>query len=86
MLKITLGAQVVMKGKKVWSLYELTGSTIKGCACISSSMKEANHTKLWHLRLEHMSERRLLELSNKGLLGSQAIGSMEFYEHCVLGQ
>src|SRR5688572_33443490 len=33
-----------------------------------------------------MSERGLLELSKKGLLGRQAIGSMEFCEHCVLGK
>src|SRR5688572_9481091 len=45
-LKVTLGAQVVMKGKKVGSLSELIGFTIEGSACVSSSMKEAYHTKL----------------------------------------
>ena len=69
-LRVTLGAQVVMKGKKEGSLYELTGSTIEGSACVSFSMKEANHTKLWHLRLGHMSNGGLLELLKKGLLGS----------------
>ena len=49
-------------------------------------MKETDHTKLWHLRLGHMSEKGLLELSKKGLFRGQAIGSMEFCEHCVLGK
>ena len=67
-LRVTLDAQVVMKGKKVESLYELTGSTIEGSACVGSSMKKADHSKLWHLRLGHMSEKGLLELSKKSLL------------------
>ena len=44
-LGVALGSQVVMKGKKIESQYELTGSTIEGSvSSVSSSIKEANHT------------------------------------------
>ena len=69
-LRVIVGAQMVMKSKNWESLYEFTDSTIKGSACVSSSMKEADHTKLWHLRLRHMSDKGLLEFSKKDLLGS----------------
>lgn len=86
-LKVALGAQVVMKGKKGSSLYELIGSMVEGStSAVSSSMSEFDNTKLWHMRLGHMSERGLSELSKRGLLSNQATGSMEFCEHCVLGK
>ena len=53
------------------SLYELTDSTIEGFTCVTFSIKETNYTQLWHLRLGHMSNRVLLELPKKGLLGNQ---------------
>lgn len=59
-LRVAMGAQVVMKGKKVGSLYELLGSTVDGSvSAMSSSMSESDNTKLWHMRLGHMSERGL---------------------------
>ena len=42
-LRVTLGVEVVMKGKTVRSLNELASSTIKVSACVSSSMKEVEH-------------------------------------------
>ena len=62
-----MGSQVVMKGKKVGSLYELIGSTIEGSTCVRFSMKYVDHTKWWLLRLGNMSERGLFDLSKKGL-------------------
>ena len=38
------------------------------------------------MRLGHMSEIGLAELSKRGLLGGHSIGKLKFYEHCVFGK
>ena len=38
------------------------------------------------MRLGHMSENRMAELSKRGLLNGQSICKLKFYEHCVLGK
>ena len=43
-------------------------------------------TKLWHMRLAHISERGLRELSNQGLFGNDKISSLKFSEKCVFGK
>ncbi|GKB10607.1 retrovirus-related pol polyprotein from transposon TNT 1-94 [Tanacetum coccineum] len=82
-LKVSKGALVVMKGKKTNGLYLLKGSTITGVAGGSSSSTNLDTTKLWHLRLGHVSEKRMMELSKRGLLCSQNTGKLEFCKHCI---
>ncbi|KAG8474588.1 hypothetical protein CXB51_031227 [Gossypium anomalum] len=57
-LKISKGSLVVMKGqRKTAKLYVLQGSTVTGDAVVaSSSLSDDDITKLWHMRLGHMSE------------------------------
>ena len=43
-------------------------------------------TKLWHMRLGHISEKGMTIMSKKGCLGSAGTGKLEFYGHCVLGK
>ncbi|KAG8503535.1 hypothetical protein CXB51_001497 [Gossypium anomalum] len=78
-LKISKGSLVVMKGqKKTAKLYVLQGST--GDAVVaSSSLSDDDITKLWHLRLGHMSENGMVELSKRGLLDGQGICKLNFY-------
>ncbi|KAL5824752.1 hypothetical protein ACOSQ3_020815 [Xanthoceras sorbifolium] len=58
--------------KKTGSLYILQGSTIIGSAAVSeSSIPDSEVTKLWHMRLGHMSENGLTLLSKRGLLYSE---------------
>ncbi|KAG9442249.1 hypothetical protein H6P81_018103 [Aristolochia fimbriata] len=86
-MKISRGALTVMKGKKIGTLHVLDGSTVTGSVVVaSSSMKESDTTKLWHMRLGHMSERGLNLLSKRGLLCGQSTGKMDFCEHCVFGK
>ncbi|WVZ92733.1 hypothetical protein U9M48_038777 [Paspalum notatum var. saurae] len=40
----------------------------------------------WHMRLGHMSQLGLAELSKRGLLKGYKNDEMEFYEHCVFGK
>ncbi|KAG8497256.1 hypothetical protein CXB51_008476 [Gossypium anomalum] len=69
-LKISKGSLVVMKGQgKTAKLYVLQGSTVTGDAAVaSSSLLDNDITKFWHMRLGHMSENGMAELSKRGLL------------------
>ncbi|KAK5772363.1 hypothetical protein PVK06_048648 [Gossypium arboreum] len=57
-LKISNGSLVVMKGQRnTTKLYVLQGSVVTGDAAVaSSSLSDDDITKLWHMRLRHMSE------------------------------
>ncbi|KAG8500494.1 hypothetical protein CXB51_002743 [Gossypium anomalum] len=62
-------------------------STVTGDAAIaSSSLSDDDITKLWHMRLGHMSENSMVELSKRGLLDGQGICKLNFCEHCVFGK
>ncbi|KAG8472814.1 hypothetical protein CXB51_034622 [Gossypium anomalum] len=84
-LKISKGSLVVMKGqRKTAKLYVLQGSTVTGNAAVaSSSLSDDDITKIWHMRLGHMSENGMVELSKRGLLDGQGICKLNFYEHCT---
>ncbi|KAF3638656.1 hypothetical protein FXO37_24275 [Capsicum annuum] len=86
-LKFSLGALVIMKAHKSGTLYTLLGSTITGVAVVSiSNQSDPDITKLWHIRLGHMSKKSLSILSKRGLPCGQSIGKIEFYKHCVFGK
>ncbi|KAG8488139.1 hypothetical protein CXB51_018349 [Gossypium anomalum] len=87
-LKLSKDSLVVMKGqRKTAKLYVLQGSTVTGDAAIaSSSLSDDDITKLWHMRLGHMSENGMVELSKRGLLDGQGICKLNFCEHCVFGK
>ncbi|KAG8503781.1 hypothetical protein CXB51_001898 [Gossypium anomalum] len=52
----------------------------------SSSLSDDDITKLWHIRLGHMSQNGMVELSKKGLLDGQGICKLNFCEHYVFGK
>ncbi|KAG8491577.1 hypothetical protein CXB51_014857 [Gossypium anomalum] len=87
-LKISKGSLVVMKGqRKTAKLYVLQGSTVTGDATVtSSSLSDDDITKLWHMRLGHMSENGMVELGKRRLLDGQGICKLNFCEHCVFGK
>ncbi|KAG8489116.1 hypothetical protein CXB51_017164 [Gossypium anomalum] len=60
------------------------GSTVTGDTAVTfSSLSNDDITKLWHMRLGHMSENGMVELSKRGLLDGQGICKLNFCEHCV---
>ncbi|KAG8482633.1 hypothetical protein CXB51_024176 [Gossypium anomalum] len=72
-----------------WYKYtaESRGSTVTGDVVVaSSSLSDNDITKLWHMRLGHMSENGMVELSKRGLLDGQGICKLKLYEHCVFGK
>jgi hypothetical protein len=75
---------VVIKGDlKAENLYVLRG--ISGSAnAVATSDTET--TKIWHMRLGHMSALGLAELSKRGLLDGCHVDTLDFCEHCVFGK
>ncbi|KAG8483179.1 hypothetical protein CXB51_022165 [Gossypium anomalum] len=70
----------------VASVNDSKGSTITSDAAVaSSSLSDDDITKLWHMRLGHMSENGMVELSKRGLLDGQGICKLNFCEHVFLG-
>ncbi|GJY08330.1 retrovirus-related pol polyprotein from transposon TNT 1-94 [Tanacetum coccineum] len=78
-LRVSKGALVVMKATKgTSSLYTLQGETIIGSASVSCSEKSnSDLTKLWHMRLGHMSEKGMVILSKRGLLDNHK-GTLDY--------
>ena len=56
---------MILKGEQTANLYKLIGSITVDEA--STAIEKENTTRLWHMRLEHMSERDLQALY-KGVL------------------
>ena len=68
-------------------LYVLQGSTVIGDVVVASrSLSEDDITKLWHMRLRHMRENGMAELSRRGLIDGQKTTKLQFFEHCVFGK
>ena len=84
-MKVSKGFMVVMKGVLSNGLYTLIGKTVMGTTTPIIDL-ESERTKIWHLRLEHVSERGLYELGKQGLLGSDEISKLDLCENCVYGK
>ncbi|KAH9685181.1 Integrase catalytic domain-containing protein [Citrus sinensis] len=84
-MKVIRGSIVVMKGNMHNSLYVLQGTAVTGDVSVSSNLG-LDKTLMWHLRLGHMSEKGLRVLEKQGVFGDDKLGSLEFYEVCVLGK
>ena len=86
-LKVSKDALVVIKGQLSRGLYMLQGSTVIGSVSVSSSSdQDSDTTRLWHMRLGHMSEAGMSILSKRDLLCGQKTRKLDFCEHCVYGK
>ena len=74
---------VVIKGIRINGLYVLVGSLPK--LRVNASVS-SDKTKLWYMRLGHMSAKGLKELEKQGLFGHDHISHLEFCERCVFGK
>ncbi|KAH9671238.1 Integrase catalytic domain-containing protein [Citrus sinensis] len=73
------------EGIKRNGVYVLDGEAIIGLSSVSIG-SDKDKTKLWHLRLGHMSIKGLMELQKQGVLGDEQITELDFCEDCVLGK
>ena len=86
-LKVVLGALVVMKGIRRNNLYLYQGSTAVGTtATISEVDKVAEMSRLWHMRLGPAGEKSLQTLAMQGLLKGAKTCKLDFCKQCVLGK
>ncbi|XP_019240442.1 PREDICTED: uncharacterized protein LOC109220424 [Nicotiana attenuata] len=87
-MRVCSGALVVMKANwKNNNMYRYRGSTVIGTTIVTSSdEKEAESTRLWHMRLGHAGGKSLKTLSDQGLLKGVKTCNLEFCEHCVKGK
>lgn len=69
-LKVVRGSLVVMKGVRHRNLYPLMAETVTSdlAVGINRSKDQTKCTRMWHMRLGHMSEKGLSLLGEKGLL------------------
>ena len=65
-LQVCKGSKVILKGVKRGTLYVLQGSAITGSVGVTSAeIPDSDQTKLWHMRLGHMSDCGMQELYKK---------------------
>ncbi|KAE8653948.1 hypothetical protein F3Y22_tig00117056pilonHSYRG00559 [Hibiscus syriacus] len=84
-IRIVKGALTVMKGKMTaGNIYRLLGSTV--VSGVHSIESYDDTTKLWHMRLAHLSERGMTELHKRNLLHGVKSCKLEFCKYCVLGK
>ncbi|KAH9681219.1 hypothetical protein KPL71_026889 [Citrus sinensis] len=83
-LRVIKGSMVIMKGNKNNGLYVMNRQTVIGEASITESGEDKS--KLWHLRLGHMSEKGLKELEKKGVFGKDQLNSLGFCKDYILGK
>lgn len=84
-LLITNGSRIVMKGTKRNEVYVLDGEAITSLSSVSVGFGK-DRTKLWHLRLRHMSVKDLMDLQKQWVLGDENISNLDFCEDCVFGK
>ena len=86
-LKVVLGALVVMKGIRRKNLYLYQGSTSVGTTTTLSEVdKVAEMSRLWHMRLGHDEDKSLQTLAMQGLLKGAKTCKLDFFEQCVMGK
>ena len=73
-LKVSKGTLVVLKGQLLHDIYTLMGITcISEVAAATTPMVVEDITKLWHMKLGHVSQKGLELLIKRGLLCGQSI-------------
>ncbi|KAL0415707.1 UNVERIFIED_CONTAM: Retrovirus-related Pol polyprotein from transposon TNT 1-94 [Sesamum latifolium] len=82
-IRIVKGALTVMKGKITpGNIYKLLGSTVVGGVHSVDSCDD--NTKLWHMRLGHLSESGMTELYKRNLLHGVKSCKLDFCMFCVI--
>ncbi|KAL0355895.1 UNVERIFIED_CONTAM: Retrovirus-related Pol polyprotein from transposon TNT 1-94 [Sesamum radiatum] len=82
-IRIVKGALTVMKGKiTTRNIYKLLASTIVGVVHSVDSCNDK--TKLWYMRLGHLSERGMTELHKRNLLHGVKSCKLDFCKFCVM--
>ncbi|XP_058724620.1 uncharacterized protein LOC131596076 [Vicia villosa] len=79
------GSEEVLRGIKRQDLYTIEAEVVSGLVDVAST-KPVSKTELWHMILGHVSERGLIELGKKTLLGGDKVEKQEFCKPGVFGK
>jgi hypothetical protein len=83
-MKVTKGSLMVMKGgSKATNLYLLWGSSFSTNVVVAP---DSETTKIYHMRLRHMSALGMAELRKRGLLDGCHDDTINSYEHFVFNK
>ena len=87
-LKISKGALVVMKGRRLNNnLYRMEGSVVTDSVEVSAAAQEEHLAyQLWHYRMGHMSDRGLTKLSRRSLIPTLKEKKNDLCEPCIYGK
>ena len=81
-IKITQNYMRVFKGQQTVNLYKLTGSLTIGDT--SAATEKEDTTRLWYMRLEHMSERDLQVLHKRSVLPGIKYCKLDLCKFCIM--
>jgi len=76
-VRVTRGSMTILKGEQAANLYKLIESITVDEA--STAIEKENTTRLWHMRLEHMSERGLQVLYKMSALPGIKYCKLDLY-------
>ena len=82
--QVTKGSMTILKGERTANLYKMTGNIIIGNA--SATTEKEDTISLWHMRLGHMSERRLQVLYKKSALPGIKYCKLDLCKFCIMGR
>jgi len=86
-IHVCKGSSVILKGVKQGTLYFLQGTTLTNYVFVASfEIDQEDMTKLWHMRLGHMSEKGMQILAKDDLLCGHKRNDLGFCKHCVFGK
>lgn len=83
-LKIILGDQTLLKGRRYETLYLLDFKIDTGMSLAVE--KRSDDTLLWHQRLGHMSQKNMKVLIKKGFLDKKKVTTFDTCEDCIFGR
>ena len=84
-LNVVKDSVVVMRGVMENDPYSVDGEVVIGSTATATG-RVLSKTELWHMRLGHVSEKRLIELAEQELLCGDRMERLKFCEHCVYGK
>ena len=86
-IHVCKSSSVILKGVKRGTVYFLQGISLADYGVVSSpEIDQEDMTKLWDMRLRHMSEKGMQILPKYDILCGHKIKDLEFFEYCVFGK
>ena len=75
-----------MKAIREWNMYKFTGETMQSGATHATVEADIDDTKLWHMRLGHMSEKDLNVLHKRRVLKGVKQCKLDLCKFCIIGK